>query len=304
MKRLCLFLPALLWSGLSLAGPDAGIPDQHAPPDATSGPTTPEERLVQAIGLYQKSEFEQAKLLLDQVLANPTVGGQSTRTALEAYLYLGFVRVAYGEKEAAQRAFQQALDVDAELTLPVRSPKVDAIFQQARGRFLARRRATDHDPPRLKHTPPGGGKYGTALAFSVQALDLSGVKRVILNYRLAGNRGFSSVNMEADGKGGYLATIPGMSVSRPGVEYYVAAWDKLNNGPGLKGSAGAPIRIKVKGGPLRKNDDQPRRWYQKWWVWATVAGVVAAAGGVALGVYLNRDEMGRIDARLPTDLDP
>jgi len=36
-----------------------------------------------------------------------------------------------------------------------------------------------------------------------------------------------------------------------------------------------------------------------------VAGVAVAAGGVALGVYFNRAEVGRIDARLPgTELDP
>ncbi len=311
MKRIGLLIPALLWSAAALAAPDAGVPgpvsaspDAGAPaPDRAPALTTAEQLLVSAIGLYQRSEFERARARLGEVLKRAT--DPRGRTAMEAHLYLGFVHVAYGEKEAAEAAFTRALEIDAELSLPVRSPAVEAIFKQARRRFLARVRATDHDPPRLRHAPPAGGKYGVAIRVAARATDLSGVKRVVLNYRLAGNRGFSSVTMEPDGKGGYLATVPGLAVARPGVEYYIAAWDRLNNGPGLKGSSGAPIKVKVEGGPLRKGKAEPRSWYQRWWVWAAVAGVAVAAGGVALGVYFNRDEVGRIDARLPgTELDP
>ena len=285
----------------AMAAPDAGSA-RLTPPDAVA-PTSPGETLLAAIAHYQRSEFDRAKQLLVRLVA--VEEKQRSRVCMEALLYLGFVHVAYGEGEAAQDMFQRALDLDPRLSLPVRSPGIEAVFDQARRRFEARRRALDHDPPRLEHHPPAKAPHGKPLAIAVRADDPSRVKRVVLNHRLAGNRGFSSVNMELEaGKGGrYVATIPGMSVARPGVEYYVSAWDSLNNGPGLKGSAGAPIKIKVQGGPLHKAP-QPRSWYQKWWVWATVAGVVAVAGGAALGVYLNRDEVGRINTQLPSGLDP
>ena len=273
-------------------------------PATPAAPASPREKLQTAIACYQRSEFDQARELLLELAAAEEK--QGSRTGMEALLYLGFVHVAYGEREAAQAAFQRALTLDPELSLPVRSPAIDAQFDQARRRFEARRRALDHDPPRLTHQPPGKAPHGKAVTIKVQAADPSGIKRVTLNHRLAGNRGFSSVDMErtaAGQGGGYVATIPGLAVSRPGVEYYVAAWDNLNNGPGLKGSAGAPIKVEVEGGPLREAPE-PRQWYKKWWVWASVAGVVAIAGGVALGVYLDRDEVGRIDARLPAELDP
>ena len=305
LPSLLLFL--LVWPApAALAQPEPADPteaDLHAPA-APGAPASPRERLLTAIACYQRSEFDMAKKTLLELAA------ARDRTGMEALLYLGFVHVAYGEREAAQAAFQRALAMDPELSLPVRSPAIDAVFDQAKRRFEARRRALDHDPPRLSHEPPGKAPYGKPVTIKVEAADPSGIKRVILNHRLAGNRGFSSVNMErtatataAGEGGGYLATIPGLAVSRPGVEYYVAAWDSLNNGPGLKGSAGAPIKVKVEGGPLRQAPE-PQKWYQKWWVWASVAGVVAIAGGVALGVYLDRDEVGRIDARLPAGLDP
>jgi hypothetical protein len=132
--------------------------------------------------------------------------------------------------------------------------------------------------------------------------DLSKVSRVTLNYRVAGNRGFASLNMEPQ-RGRWIASIPARAVTRPGVEYYVEAWDALGNGPGLKGSTAAPIRIAVKGGPLsRPRSDS--RWYRKWWVWALVAGAVATAGGIAAGVYLGREETARLDLRIPSELDP
>ena len=290
------------------AAPDAGVPDALPAPEASAAKVerSHEETLLAAIARYQGSEFDEAKLLLVKLVAAEE--GRRSKVAMEAMLYLGFVHVAYGEREAAQAVFQRALALNPELNLPVRSPAIDAVFDQARRRFEARRRAMDHDPPTLSHTPPAEAPHGKPMPITVEAKDPSGLKRVVLNHRLAGNRGFSSVNMERLAKSGesgsrYVATIPGMSVARPGVEYYVSAWDSLNNGPGLKGSAGAPIKIKVQGGPLGQAD-QPRRWYQKWWVWATVAGVVAVAGGTALGVYLDRDEVGRINTQLPSGLDP
>ncbi len=128
---------------------------------------------------------------------------------------------------------------------------------------------------------------------------------MVLNYRVTGHRGFSSVTMERGPAGRYVGTIPAGSVVRPGVEYFLEAWDTLGNGPGLKGSPGAPIRIQVEGGPLtRPGERRHTRWYERWWVWAAAAGVRAAGATAVAVVYVSRSETAQIDVRMARGVSP
>jgi tetratricopeptide (TPR) repeat protein len=285
---------------VALAGAEA---DAQMSRPATA-PARSAELLLQAVSHYQRSEFDEARKLLAQVLR--VAGGEQSRLAQEAYTYLAFVHVAFNETEAAVAAFERALAINPELALASPSPRIAAALEQARRRYRARVQALDHDPPRQVHEPVARSRWGQAVTIRDQVSDPSGVRRVVLNYRIAGNRGFSSVTMERDGKGRYLATIPGPSVVRPGVDYYLEAWDSLGNGPGLKGSPGAPIRLTVEGGPLAASEQRASSapWYKRWWVWAAVAGAVAVAGGAATAAYLSRTESARFDMRLSKDLNP
>jgi tetratricopeptide (TPR) repeat protein len=298
----------LLWAAQATArpppAPDGGVvPDSAADAGASVRVVRVRDLLLQAVQHYQRSEFEQARTILTEILGY--VGKEKSRAAQEAYTYLAFVHVAYGETERAVEDFEKALAINPDLRLSGPAPRIAAAFEQARRRFRAKVRALDHDPPMLVHRPPGGARYGTSVGIVVEARDVSGVRTVTLNYRIAGNRGFSSVNLERDGQGRYVATIPTVSVVRPGIEYYVEAWDKLGNGPGLKGSAAAPIKIEVKGGPRAAPESTgPTPWYKRWWVWAVASGVVLAAGGVGLGIYLSRDETARVSVPVPSGLNP
>lgn len=281
--------------------PDSG-PDGAGPaPSVRPGGERFAELLVEAIRLYQHSEFEQARHLLETLLVEKR--GLPSPTVRDAYLYLGFVQIAFGDNEAALASFEQALELDLEVSVPRVSPKIEALLAQARQRVRQRRRAMDHDPPTLDHRAVARGRYGVPILVRVEARDQTGIKRVVLNYRQAGGRGFSTVTMERETSGAFVATIPGLVVARPGLEYFLEAWDELNNGPGLKGSSQAPIRITVEGGPLAQRAAEPR-WYERWYVWAGLAGVVAAAGAVAATVYLTREETARLDVRVPQELDP
>jgi|GEM_PF-3167036 tetratricopeptide (TPR) repeat protein len=266
--------------------------------------TSVAETLKKAIGLYQDSEFEEALQLLRQLRTN--VGRQKSREAEQTLSYLGCVLVAMGKRSQALSAFEAALDIQPELKLPSSSPKILEIFSQAKQRYRAKIKALDHDPPRMTHKPVLKANYGKELRVIVQASDLTGIKRIALNFRTVGNRGFSSVNMERNKDGNYLATIPLRAVVRPGVEYYLAAWDNVGNGPGLKGSPGLPIRCKVLGGPVANQPLQPQdnAWYKKWWVWAIVAGAVTTAGGVAGLVYGTRSKTAELEISLPPNMMP
>lgn len=250
--------------------------------------------LQAAIEAYQRSDFASAERQLSALLAK--LGEARDRLAQEAHTYMAFVQAAYGRADRAMTSFERALAIKPDLKLPEASPKLTRLFEQARRRWRAKLRALDHDPPRLGHRPPKGPlRYGASVPITVEVRDRSPVKDVTLSYRIAGHRGFASLRMERSGEGRYLATLPTISVVRPGVEYFIEAWDALGNGPGLKGSARAPIRLTVEGGPLaRPAKLGPRPWYKRWWVWAIAAGAVAAAAGVSVGAYLGRDQRGRI----------
>lgn len=217
-----------------------------------------------------------------------------SRVAQETFTYLAFVHAAFGRAEAAVGAFERALGIKSDLRLESLSPKLARLFLQAQERYRAKVRALDHDPPRLLHRPaPGKVRYGQTLRIATRVQDVSPVKEVTLGYRSAGNRGYATLRMEREKDGTFVASIPKTTVLRPAVEYYIEAWDALGNGPGLKGSTRAPIRLLVEGGPLVAVRG-PARWYQKWWVWAIAAGVVATAAGVSVGAYLAREQTARI----------
>ena len=298
------------------AGPDAG------PPPASDGSTAPagdatvagdrgaapakvkvvriQDMLLEAIALYQQSQFEKARSRLKEILRY--VGQERTRAAQEAYTYMALVHLAFGETEAAVAAFEKALAINPDLLLPSNSPKIEAAFKQARIRYRAKVRAVDHDPPTLRHAPPGEGKYGTVLTIEASASDASGIKKVVLHFRQAGNRGFSSVNMERRKNKTLVASVPALSVIRPGVEYYIEAWDVLGNGPGLKGSAAKPILVPVKGGPQRPGPTVATPVYKKWWFWVAVGGAVAATGGIVAAATLTREQNAKGVIPLPPGL--
>ncbi len=300
MRRcsLCLFCSLLLWSWPSAA----------QTPAPASQPATPtkvkvvrvQDMLLEAIAEYQQSRFENARTRLREILRY--VGKERTRAAQEAHTYMALVHLAFGETEAAVGAFERALSINPDLPAPSGSPKIEAAFKQARARYRAKVRAVDHDPPTLQHSPPAAGKYGSVLTVEAAASDASGIKKVVLHYRQAGNRGFSSVNLERRKDGTLVASVPALSVARPGVEYYIEAWDVLGNGPGLKGSAAKPILVPVKGGPARAAPPPPKPLYKKWWFWVAVGGAAAATGGIIAGVVLSREETARGEIAVPPGL--
>ena len=311
MVRCSLVLVAwavLLWSSPVVAAPDGGPPpaaDSSTPPAKSGadlgqpGPATRpkikvvrvQDMLLEAVALYQQSQFVMTRARLREVLRY--VGKERTRTAQEAYTYMALVHLAFGEAEAAVGAFEAALSINPELSLPSSSPKIEAAFKQARRRYRAKVRALDHDPPTLRHTPPVKGTYGSVLTIQATASDASGIKRVVLHHRQAGNRGYSSVTMERRKDRSLVASVPALSVIRPGVEYYIEAWDVLGNGPGLKGSAAKPILVPVKGGPMAAAAPPPPL-YKRWWFWTAVGGAAAATGGIIAAAVLTRKQNSKI----------
>ena len=294
----------LLVAALSATFASTPVAAQPCPEPGASRPAgRTDELLARAVQLYQDSEFDESKRLLEQVLR--AVAGQRSHAAREAYTYLAYVQVAFGDNDAAVKAFEQALDIQPGLRLGSTAPRITAALEQARRRRQARVRALDHDPPQQLHVPAHEAPAGKPVTIVDEVSDPSGVQRVLLNYRVSGHRGFTQVHMERDARGRFLASIPAPIVVGPRLEYFLEAWDNLGNGPGLKGSPSRPISVPVVGGlTVAPPPSSPPRWYKRWWVWTIAAGVVVAAGaGGAAGAYLSRSQQGRVTVIVnPSDL--
>ncbi len=83
--------------------------------------------------------------------------------------------------------------------------------------------------PSITHTPVADGQeVGTDVTVQATVTDSSGVDRVEIRYRPTGVPIFSTIDMTASGDL-WTGQIPGFSVSPPGMEYYVRAYDNEGN---------------------------------------------------------------------------
>lgn len=137
-----------------------------------AAPLADDPAFVEGQRLYQESEYEQA------VFRFQTAALVADRAAAErarALTWLGLAYAGAGDAEAARRAFEDALLLDPQATIPVEvSPKIEEEFEAVRAALAATPRAAPASahppappgPPRA--APESGGPW--VLAGSVGAL--------------------------------------------------------------------------------------------------------------------------------------
>ena len=94
----------------------------------------PDPELAAGIGQVNAGDFEGALTTLDRVARRLEAQPAGAKERAQALLYLGIAYVALDQNEAARQRFREALALDGSLRLtPDRhSPKVIAVFEQAR----------------------------------------------------------------------------------------------------------------------------------------------------------------------------
>jgi hypothetical protein len=158
--------------------------------------------------------------------------------------------------------------------------------------------AADVSAPNIEHkTITEKVAVGQPLAISVTATDDTGIKSVILHYRVVGDAKFKSLTMvKGEGSDKYIAEIPEDDVRIPGIEYYIEAADLAGNKV-LRGYSFSPLKVVVvpagyqetvvaTPSPETKPEDksQEKGFFARNWMWIglgvlAVGGLAAAVGG-------------------------
>jgi hypothetical protein len=228
----------------------------------------------QGAAAYAALDFPRAITLLEQARKESLTRDEKILT----YRTLGMAYVAVGQPGPAKIDFQHLLRVDptAELDRSV-APKTRAIFEEAKADAAtsahAMAPALPTLAPRIEPPVPREGRPVT-----VHVEYPGGVARKMTVYfRKPGDAQFSRAIVDGAPSGAFAATVPGLAVQTPSLEYHVVLLDDGGASVAAAGSLGQPLSIAVRA------TKQPV--YKRGWFWGVVGGV-AAAGAIATGLAL------------------
>jgi len=102
-------------------------------------------------------------------------------------------------------------------------------------------------------------------------------RKMTVYFRKPGDAQFSREVVEGAPSGRFDATVPGLSVQAPSLEYHVVLLDDNGASVAAAGSLGQPLSVGVA--------RTPSPVYKRGWFWGVVGGV-AAAGAIATGLAL------------------
>lgn len=228
----------------------------------------------QGLAAYDALDYARAIALLEQARGESLTREEKLLT----YRTLGMAYVATGEPAKAKADFEHLLRLDpsAELDSLV-APKVRAVFEEAK--TLAATSAGALAPALPTVTPqvtPPHPREGHAVA--VHVLYPGGLARKMsLYFRKTGDTQFSHATVDANSSGDFDATVPGLAVQPPALEFHVVLLDDSGASVAAGGSLGTPLSVSV--------TRAAKPIYKKGWFWAVIGGV-AVAGGLAAGLAL------------------
>ncbi len=256
---------------------------------AQDNPAT-NQMIRQAYAKYADQEFEQALAILAQASKRKA---NSKRQLVKLYHLMGLCFGTLGKTQAAQMSFARALALDPAFRLGSNvSPKIRRPFEQ-----LLRR----HPKPleiRVKAPPFARSSKPLVMTVSVLSNPTGLAKSVKLGFRRGGTGKFSFVRTKLKGKKKKHISIPSTvwegGQGWKGPTYWFAIVEG-SHGAVLQriGDSLTPYSIEVRG-----SDDNSKvtaaptdsSWYEKWWVWTIVGGVVAAGATTAAVLASNPSE--------------
>jgi hypothetical protein len=234
--------------------------------------TVESELVRQGVAAYDDLEYAKAISLLQKALEESLTREEKIVT----YRTLAFSHAALEQSDAAKRDFVNLLHADPTFELDRRiSPRVRAPFAEARAAIAA---GHDEAEPRVRApllvptVEPGRPSEGQAI--TVAAVYPGGVaESAELYFRARGQQAFSKVVARGEA-GHFAATIPGLQVQPPGLEYYLVLVDDLGGPVATAGGLASPFAVDVR--------PKKRPIYTKAWFWGVIGAVVVA--GVVGGV--------------------
>ena len=224
------------------------------------------------LAAFGELDYARAVTLLEQARAESLTREEKILT----YRTLGMAYVAMGQNGPAAIEFRHLLRVDPSATLDRSvAPKVRAVFEEAKGEVATSARAMTAALPALTPTlTPRAPREGRPV--TVHVVYAGGIARTMTVYfRKSGEASFSRTTVAAADGGSFEATVPGLAVLPPALEYHVVLLDEAGASVAAAGSLGQPLSVTVA--------RTPRPVYARGWFWGVVGGV-AAAGALAAGL--------------------
>jgi hypothetical protein len=222
---------------------------------------------------YADLDYARAVQLLEQARKESLTREEK----IAVYQTLAMAHVGLGQLPEARGDFQRLLRLEPSFQLDRSvAPKVRAVFEEAKGQVATSGRAVAAALPEVSPTvQPAAPREGRPITLRV-AYAGGVAQKMTIYYRKVGTAAYSRV--DAMGKNGeFEATIPGLQVQPPAIEYHIALLDDAGASVAAAGSLGTPRSIAV------QKVEKPV--YTKGWFWGVMGGI-AAAGALATTLAL------------------
>ena len=261
------------------------------PANATAGENT-DKLIKQASAFYGDLDFEKALSELQKAFQVP---GNTRAQLIRMYHLSGLCLSSLGRYQAAEDSFSRLLVLDPSFRLSADvSPRVRKPFNQL----------VEKNMPRLnvRLVPPACAKFGQPLTFGAEvAADPVGmITSVQIFFRRGSGGKFSSVRSALGGKGEQPVNVPATAwegEKKGGKVFWYAVVEGTNRSRLQEfGDAAHPSALEVsEKSPEGIVAAGETAWYEHWWVWAIVGGVVAGATATAVVLTTNQTPSGPFD---------
>ena len=234
--------------------------------------------------LFDDQQYEESIQTLSAALVRP---GASDKEKIETYRLLAYNFIILKRAEEADAAVRGIFVIEEGFALPPsESPRFREFFASAKKKWVDEGKPgkvvgvapAAEKPIKMTHTSPPQVPSGTQLKLTGAIEDPDGrVRGVQLAYRTGAKGKFVTVAASYT-LGEFRATIPGLSVKPPLVEYYITGVDKGGLPLASRGDAATPLRVVV---------PNENRVLTSPALWVPV-GVAVVGGAVATAFLLTR----------------
>src|SRR6478672_4830161 len=200
----------------------------------------------QGLAAYASLDYARAISALEQARKESLTRDEKIAT----YRTLGMAYVAVGQPGPAKVCFQHLLRIDPSIELDRSvAPKVRAVFEEAKAEAATSAHAMAPALPSLSPSvEPAAPKQGRPV--TVHVVYPGGVARKMTVYfRKPGDAQFSREVVAAAPSGAFDATVPGLAVQPPSLEYHVVLLDDAGASIAAAGSLGQPLSVGVASTP-------------------------------------------------------
>jgi len=273
-KRTILLAALLLLSGNAIAGSNT------------------DKLINQASAFYGDLDFEKALGELQKAFEEP---GNTRAQLIRMYHLSGLCLSSLGRYKAAEDSFSRLLVLDPSFRLGTDvSPRIRKPFSQL----------VEKKMPRLsvRLVPPAYAQLSQPLTFAAEiAADPVGMIEGVRVFFRRGDAGkYSSVHSPLSGEGEQLVTVPSAVWEGHGkgnkIHWYAVAEGARQSRQQEFGDAAHPSALEVsEKSPEEIAAAGETAWYEHWWVWAIVGGVVAGATATAVVLATDQTPSGPFD---------